>query len=107
MADLNGTVTRFAAATAAWTPAAWAATAPGTPGASRADVVHHLVQRLADLAASAESADRRTVPRLDNDLALPDQLRVIAADLLAAAPAPAHLAAADAAVQAARTALWG
>jgi hypothetical protein len=32
------------------------------------------------------------VPRLENDLALPDQLRVIVADLLAAGPDEATLA---------------
>lgn len=107
MAELDTAVARFAAATVPWTPAAWAAAAPGVPGASRADVVHGLVQRLADLAATAESQTHRPVPRLDNDLALPDQLRVVVADLLAAAPTPAHLTDADIAVQAARTALWG
>jgi hypothetical protein len=106
MTELNAAVARFAAATAAWTPAAWAAAAPGVPGESRADVVHGLVQRLADLAATAESQTHRPVPRLDNDLALPDQLRVIAADLLAATPAPAHLADAETALHAARRALW-
>jgi hypothetical protein len=107
MAELDVAVTRFAAATVPWTPTAWAAPAPGVPGASRADVVHHLVQRLADLAATAESQTHRPVPRLDNDLALPDQLRVVTADLLAAAPSPAHLAAAETALSTARTALWG
>lgn len=107
MAELDAAVARFAAATVPWTPAAWAAPAPGVPGASRADVVHHLVQRLADLAATAESVPCRPVPRLDNDLALPDQLRVIAADLLAAAPAPALLADAETALTTARSALWG
>jgi hypothetical protein len=43
-----------------------------------------LVQALADLAAAAERRPARPVPRLDNDLALTDQLRVMAADLIAA-----------------------
>ncbi len=51
---------------------------------SRAERVHELVQRLADAAADAEGSPRRPVPRLDNDLALTDQLRVVTADVLAA-----------------------
>ena len=39
---------------------------------------------MADATADAEGAPRRAVPRLDNDLALPDQLRVVTADALAA-----------------------
>jgi hypothetical protein len=52
----------------------------------RSDVVFALVQELADAGAAAEQRLSREVPRLDNDLALPDQLRVVAADLIAAAP---------------------
>jgi hypothetical protein len=52
---------------------------------SRGDLVYGLVQRLADLSADAERRDRRPVPRI-GDLVLPDQLRVVADDLLAAAP---------------------
>jgi hypothetical protein len=39
---------------------------------------------LADLLAAAEHRPYRRVPRLDNDLALPDQLQVMVADLLQA-----------------------
>jgi hypothetical protein len=52
---------------------------------TRADLAYGLVQRLADLGADAERRDRRSVPRV-GDLVLPDQLRVMADDLLAAAP---------------------
>jgi hypothetical protein len=52
---------------------------------SRADLVYGLVQRLADLGADAERRRRRIVPRV-GDPVLPDQLRVMADDLLAAAP---------------------
>ncbi|HEY7272988.1 MAG TPA: hypothetical protein VH502_09665 [Actinoplanes sp.] len=52
---------------------------------SRADLVYGLVQRLADLGADAEHRDRRPVPRV-GDLVLPDQVRVMADDLLAADP---------------------
>ncbi len=45
-----------------------------------------LVQLIADLAATAEGRPPRVVPRLDNDLALPDQLRVVVTDLILAAP---------------------
>ena len=67
-----------------WAPPQWAA--PSASGPSRADVVHALVQRVADLAATAEGQPQRAVPRLDNDLSLPDQLRVVLADLVAAEP---------------------
>jgi hypothetical protein len=52
-------------------------------GQTRGDVVHTLVQHLADLAADAESGPHRPVPRI-GDMSLPDQLRVMADDLLAA-----------------------
>jgi hypothetical protein len=80
--------------------------APATTGnIARADLMHHLVQRIANLDADAEGEPRRDVPRLDNDLALPDQLRVVTADL-AAAGAPAEvLAEAVTEVNATRTKL--
>jgi hypothetical protein len=71
----------------------------------RADGVHALVQRIADLAADAEDQPRRTVPRLENDLALADQLRVVAADLVVARPTPDVLAAAAADVREVRASL--
>jgi hypothetical protein len=58
-------------------------------------VVHGLLQRLADLCASVEGRPPQPVPRLPNDLALPDQLRVMIGDLRrAGAPAEAMRAAA-------------
>jgi hypothetical protein len=87
-----------------WTPQRWsrrpdAAVDPGSPGppeprAVPADLVHALAQSLADLAADAEGRPRRVVPRLESDLALPDQLRVMVADLVAAGPAEEILSAA-------------
>jgi hypothetical protein len=59
-----------------WTPARWH---------GRADGVHALVQRLADAAAEAEGHTARPVPRL-SDTVLPDQIRVMVADLVAASP---------------------
>jgi hypothetical protein len=67
-------------------------------GATRGDLMYALIQRLADLAAEAEHQPRRVVPR-DHDMVLPDQLRVLADDLLAADPSPALLATATAAVE--------
>jgi hypothetical protein len=59
-----------------WTPERWAAAAP--PFGSRADLLHHLA---ADLVTRAGETDR-PLPRLDSDLALPDQLAVTADDLV-------------------------
>lgn len=42
------------------------------------------MQRLADLGASVEGRPAQAVPRLDNDLALPDQVQVMVADLILA-----------------------
>ena len=61
-----------------WTPARWAAEAP--PYGTRGDVVHHLAQELATRAGEAPTR----LPRLDSDLALPDQLAVTADDLVRA-----------------------
>jgi hypothetical protein len=72
-----------------FTPARWAAAAPA--GGTRADVVHHLCSWLAEEAGEASGP----VPRLDSDLALPDQLAVTADDLVrtghGGADAVAHL----------------
>ncbi|MEO3774811.1 hypothetical protein [Micromonospora sp. B9E7] len=87
-----------------WQQPRWAAVAT-TGNVSRADLVHRLVQEIANLAADAEGGPRRTVPRLDNDLALTDQLRVVTADLLAADPGPEVLARAAAEATATRSAL--
>ena len=71
-----------------WTPARYAAAAP--PNGTRGDLVHHLVQALADAVADAEGDQRRAVPRLDTDLALADQLAVVSDDLVRARP-PAQI----------------
>ena len=74
-----------------WTPSRFAAQVPGH--GTRADLVHHLAQRLADQAADAEGQPRRLLPRLEGDLVLPDQLAVTADDLARVAdPAPARAA---------------
>ncbi|MFD2764110.1 hypothetical protein [Micromonospora eburnea] len=87
-----------------WQQPRWSAAAEGG-NVSRADLVHKLVQEIANLAADAEGGPRREVPRLDGDLALPDQLRVVAADLAAAGPSESVLAEAAAAVARTRSAL--
>jgi hypothetical protein len=61
----------------------------------KADQTYVLVQFLADLAADAESRPRRPVPR-EHDGILPDQLRVMADDLIAVAPEPVLAEAAEA-----------
>ena len=76
-----------------WTPARFAASA--RPWGSRGDLMHHLAQDLVDRAALAEGAAARRLPRLDSDLALPDQLAVSADDLVRAGPS--HAAAVEAA----------
>jgi hypothetical protein len=63
----------------------------------RADRAYALVQLLADLGADAEGRPRRPVPR-EHDMVLPDQLRVMTDDLLAAGPSDAALDEAAAAV---------
>ena len=104
--EVQVVVDRLVGQVAHWTPSRWGA-ASGAFDRSRADVMHWLVQRLADLAAVAEGEPLRPVPRLDSDLALPDQLIVVTRDLLRATPDAATLRAGHAAVAQARTALWG
>jgi hypothetical protein len=65
----------------------------------RATDFHQLVQYVADLGAAAERRPVRPVPRLRFDTALPDQLRVVAADLIRASADPAVLEPAVAAVR--------
>jgi hypothetical protein len=65
---------------------AFAPVPPPAGAPRRSEVMFALVQELADAGADAERRVRRTVPRLDNDLALPDQLRVMVADLITAEP---------------------
>jgi len=71
---------------------------------TRADLTYGLVQRLADLGADAERRPHRPVPRL-SDLVLPDQLRVMADDLVAAEPGEDLLKVAAADVEAVRHSL--
>jgi hypothetical protein len=86
--ELTAAVRKFVGQVSHWTPSRWAASSPSGP--ARADLVFALVQRVAELSPAAAG---RRVPRLDSDLALPDQLRVVAADVLADAPTRAAEAA--------------
>jgi hypothetical protein len=88
--DLTAAVDRLCAHVSHWTPPRWAAF--GASGEQRGDLMYGLVQQLADLAADAEGQPRRVVPRLPSDLALPDQLRVVARDLVVAAADPQRIA---------------
>jgi hypothetical protein len=89
---------RLVARVGHWNPVRWAAATSEAPGRSRGDAVYALVQVLADLGAEAERRPRRVVPRLPSDLVLPDQVRVMVADLLGARPAESTLAAAQASI---------
>ena len=71
---------------------------------NRSDPTYALVQRLADLSADAEGRPHRPVPR-EHDMILPDQIRVLADDLLAADPSPTLLAEATAAVEGLRASI--
>jgi hypothetical protein len=86
-----------------WEQGRWWSRAPGAT-ATRGDLMYALIQRLADLAADAEHQPRRPVPR-EHDMVLPDQLRVLADDLVAAAPPEPLLTEATAAVNKLRVAL--
>ena len=95
MTDFATSIDRLLNQVRPWEQARWA---------GRADRTYALVQHLADLAADAEGRPRRPVPR-EHDMILPDQLRVLADDLLAAEPSPATLAEATSAVDTLRASL--
>ena len=90
MTDLATSVDRLLNQVRTWEQPRWRA-------GGRADRAYALVQLLADLGADAERRPRRPVPR-EHDMILPDQLRVTADDLLAAAASADVLAEAAAAV---------
>ena len=103
MTTFGASVDRLIGQVAHWEqPRWWARPQDGQP--THGDRFFALVQRVADLGADAEHRPRRAVPRL-GDMSLPDQLRVMADDLLTADPAGPVLAEAAAAVDALRPAL--
>lgn len=67
-----------------WTPSRWEAAAD--PWGSRADLVRHLAQCLADSTADIESRPRRQLPALSPQLLLADQLAVTGDDLVRSGP---------------------
>ncbi|WP_307798026.1 hypothetical protein [Actinoplanes flavus] len=101
MPDFATSIERLLTQVHHWDEPRWRATA--TTG-TRSQLVRDLVQRLADLSAEAESRPTRQVPHI-HDLVLRDQLRVLADDLLAAAPSAALLTQATTAVDETRRAL--
>jgi hypothetical protein len=101
MSDFATSVERLLTQVRHWEERRWTASASaGTKG----DLAFGLVQHLADLGAEAESRAPRAVPR-SHDLVLPDQLRVLADDIIAAGPAEELLARAATAVDDLRHAL--
>jgi len=82
-------------------------TATGAPARvkTRAEVMHALIQRLADRCARLEGRPAQPVPRLDNDLSLPDQLQVMVADLALVGASDEELDAAVADIEATATRL--
>lgn len=94
MPDLASSVDRLHTQVRHWEQPRWS---KPVPAGTKADLLYGLVQHLADLAADAEHRSRRPVPR-EHDMLLPDQLRVMADDLLAAGADPAALAEAATAV---------
>ncbi len=101
MSDFAASLDRLLTQVRHWEEVRWAA--PAGSG-TKADLAYGLVQRLADLSAEAEGRAARAVPRM-HDLVLPDQLRVVADDLLAAAPTEDVLAHATEAVNEVRSAV--
>jgi hypothetical protein len=100
--ELERAIGRVVEGTRHWSPARWASQG----GTAKAGVMHALVQALADLTADAEGRERRPVPRLPNDMHLPDQLQVIGLDLLEADLTEAQAAEAEALIRTARAALF-
>ncbi|MEP6696605.1 MAG: hypothetical protein ABJA34_06975 [Pseudonocardiales bacterium] len=83
---------RLRAAVAGWSVGRWSAAPRPLPGmlstsTTCAGVANHLVQVLADLGADAEGRPRQDVPPAGTDLALADQIAVMAYDIALADPA--------------------
>ena len=85
MTDFATSVDRLHNQVRHWEQGRWWSRTHGVT-ATRGDLMYALIQRLADLGADAEHRPRRPVPR-EHDMVLPDQLRVLADDLVAAGSA--------------------
>ena len=103
MTDFAASVERLHNQVRHWEQGRWWSHSPGST-TTRGDLMFALVQRLADLGADAEHRPHRPVPR-EHDMVLPDQLRVLADDLLAAEPPAPLLAEATTAVDELRATL--
>ncbi|MEV0896243.1 hypothetical protein [Actinoplanes sp. NPDC049802] len=101
MPDFATSVERLLTQVHHWDEPRWRAAADS---GTRSQRVQDLLQRLADLGAEAEDRPRRRVPHI-HDLVLRDQIRVLADDILAAAPSADLLVRATAAVDEVRRAL--
>ncbi len=101
MSDFATSVERLLAQVRHWEEGRWRKNAGA---GTKSDLAFGLVQRLADLGAEAENRAPREVPRT-HDLVLPDQLRVVADDIIAAGPDPELLARATSAVEDLRAAI--
>ena len=99
--DFETAVQRLITQVGHWEAARWN-TPTASGGGTRAEAVRRLIQGLADAGADTEQRRRRPVPRLA-DPVLPDQLRVVADDLLAADAAHDTLTTATEAVTQTRT----
>jgi hypothetical protein len=96
--ELERAIGRVVEGTRHWSPARWL---------PHADTMHGLVQALADIAADVEGRAHRPVPRLPNDMSLPDQLQVVGVDLIELEPLKDNeQAKAERAIQEARSSLF-
>ncbi|GIE28821.1 hypothetical protein Ait01nite_018660 [Actinoplanes italicus] len=100
MPDFATSIERLLTQIHYWDERRWHASALNA-AAPRSQQVRRLVQQLEDLGAEAEKRPARPVPHI-HDLVLRDQIRVLADDLLAAAPPADVLDRATTAVEEAR-----
>ncbi|MEU4558934.1 hypothetical protein AB0F72_11125 [Actinoplanes sp. NPDC023936] len=103
MSDLAAAIDRLLNQVRHWEERRWSQPAT-TIGQTRAQLIHGLAQHLADLGAEAEKSPPRELPYL-HPLVLPDQLRVLADDILTAGPPPELLTRAATAVEEAQKTL--
>ena len=101
MSDFAASIERLLNQVRHWEERRWSQPAGSV---TRAQAVLALAQELADLGAEAEKAPAREVPFV-HAMVLPDQLRVLADDLMAADPPAELLMQATEAVTRTRTAL--
>ncbi|BAL85993.1 hypothetical protein AMIS_7730 [Actinoplanes missouriensis 431] len=96
MSDFAAAIDRLLNQVRHWEERRWSQPAT-TTGQTRAQLIHGLAQQLADLGAEAEKSPRHELPLL-HPMVLPDQLRVLADDILIAGPPPELLTRATTAV---------